>query len=314
VTTRPEPRAPEALGDVPKLAEKSPRIFRRIATSLLREPHDAMRHAMDDDALEELRQSIRQIGVLQPLCVVPAKDGARAVIVPATEKVLSKHEAEGGLYEVRAGHRRLLAARGINLESLPCIVFLDVDLADRAIMYHENAFREDPTDYDKAVMYAEQASTPGITEAELSRMFGRGIAYIYERMKILNWPEDVRAALHERRINYAIGRQLAAVKDPAYCKYFLNMAVMQGATSNLVRNWIQEFEGRTGAATPPPPKPAVMPVATTSPPVASECFVCGPKPSYELRTALVCGDCLERLEAAKSEADSMPQPAPDGDA
>ena len=310
---KPEPRHGEVPGVTPKLVEKSPRVFRRIPTVLLREPHDAMRHEMDDAALEELRQSFREMGVLQPLCVVPIKDGVRVVISPASERALQKHEAEGGLYEVRAGHRRLLAGRGILLESMPCIVFLDVELADRAIMYHENAFREDPSEFDKAVMYAEAANVVGVTEQELERTFGRGIGYIYDRMKILDWPGEVRDALQARQINYAVGKLLATVKDENYCRYFLNMAVMQGATSSLVRNWIQEFEGRKGSATPMPPKPATQPIAVTNPTPELECFLCGPRPSYELQGTYVCWDCQKRVkdaqEAAAAAAESSQEPS-----
>jgi len=311
---KPEPRRGELPGVVPILVEKSPRIFRRIPTVLLRAPHDAMRHEMDDAALEDLRQSFREMGVLQPLCVVPVFNGVRVTLTSASEKGLAKHEADGGTYEVRAGHRRLLAARGILLESVPCIVFLDVDLADRAIMFHENAWREDPTDFDKAVMYAEQANVPGVTEAELSRMFGRGIAYIYDRMKVLDWPEEVRNALQARQINFAIGKLLNTVKDENYCRYFLNMAVMQGATSTLVRNWIQEFEGRKGSMTPMPPKPATQPIAVTNPAPQLECFLCGPRPSYELQGTYVCWDCVKRVKDAQDAAAEQAESAPEAEA
>jgi ParB family chromosome partitioning protein len=309
---KPEFRPDDTPGIPHKLVEKSPRVFRRIATELLREPHDAMRHDMDDAALDELRQSFRVMGVLQPLCVVPMKDGVWVKLEKHTEKALAQFEAEGGLYEVRAGHRRLLAGRGINLESLPCVVFLDVDVADRAIMYHENSFREDPTDYDKAVMYAEAANVSGVTERELEKLFGRRIGYIYDRMKILEWPEDIRNALHAKQINFGIGKRLASVKDENYQRYFLNMAIMQGATINLVNNWINEWEGRTGAMAPMPPRPANQPVAVTNPAAPLECVVCGPKPSYELRSALICGECLENIEAAQeaTQETSPPQPEP----
>jgi ParB family chromosome partitioning protein len=291
--------------------EKSARVFRRILTDLLREPHDAMRHEMDDAELEKLRQSLREMGVLQPLCVVPVKDGVRVVLNPATEKAFRQHEAEGGLYEVRAGHRRLIAARGILLESCPCVVFLDVELADRAIMFHENQFREDPTDYDKAVMFAEQANVPGVTEAELCRMFGHGISYIYDRMKILSWPEEIRAALHTRQINFGIGRLLAAVKDESYQRYFLNLAVMQGATYHLVQSWIKEFEGRRDAMTPLPPRPGPQPVAVTNPAAPLACIVCGPKASYELRNVFICHDCHAQIEAAQDAVKETTPPTPE---
>jgi ParB family chromosome partitioning protein len=291
--------------------EVSPRIFRRIGTTLLREPHDAMRHAMDDAALEELRQSMRQLGVLQPLCVVPIKDGVGALVSPASEQALAKHEADGGLYEVRAGHRRLLAARGILLESVPCIVFFDVDLADKAIMYHENSFREDPTEFDKAVLYAEAMETPNIKEAELEVMFSRSMPYIYERLKILKMPEAIQHALQQRQINLGIAKLIASVEDPNYQTYFLQMAVNQGATTHLVKNWINEFEGRKGAMTPAPPAPATAPIATTKPAPELECFLCGPKPSYELRGVYVCWECSGRVEQAQKDAELLP-PAESG--
>jgi ParB/RepB/Spo0J family partition protein len=290
----------------PKLVEQSPRVYRRIAVGLLREPHDAMRHEIDDAKLEDLRRSLREMGVLQPLCVVPVKDGEWVKLLKASPQALTDHEKSGGLYEVRAGHRRLLAARGILMESLPCVVFLDIDVADRAIMYHENSFREDPTDFDKAVMYSEAANVPGVTERELEKLFGHSIGYIYDRMKVMQWPEDIRNALHAGQITFGIGKRIASVKDESYQRYFLGMAINQGATIVLVNDWIKEFEGRKGAMAPPPPRPLNAPAAVTSKPAELECAVCGPKASYELRSALICATCLDALDEARAKVDSAP--------
>jgi len=93
--------------------------FAEIPIGDLYEPELVARTEIDDDALDSLASSIRQLGVQEPLIVTPRELGG---------------------FEVVAGHRRLLAARIVRLPALPCMVETDRDKL-KAIKLHENIER-----------------------------------------------------------------------------------------------------------------------------------------------------------------------------
>src|ERR1700738_301045 len=138
-----------------------------IPLEQLLEPPDAMRYEMDDEKMEELIDSIRRDGVLSPLFVIelpatlPQGDVARdGGATPPNG--LAPHN-----YEVRAGHRRLLACRHIDYSPVPCRVFAEDEPAYAGLMATENLIREDVTPFEEGCMFAKIAETPGITEQEL---------------------------------------------------------------------------------------------------------------------------------------------------
>lgn len=313
-------------GGTPVTVERSVSMPRRIPLSLLVEPPDAMRHDMDDAALSGLMDSIREVGILQALCVIPIESRGRewvppaalsaarvqvagsqywrVVIESATSESLDKHERNGGLYMVRAGHRRLVACRGINLAFVKCDVFCAGDVSEKSIMAHENGFREEPSDYDLAVMYREWMTEPNLTEDALRRRAGKSIDFIYARVEILNGWKEVATALHERRINFAVAKELNRVEDEPYMLHFLNMAQDQGATGKLVRAWVSEHKALKDMSAPAGPAPP--PGITVTAPMQSkiECVVCGDTQSYNLRSVLMCHADAERIKQIREAADS----------
>lgn len=315
-------------GGQPVTVERQGTLSRRIPLSLLVEPPDAMRHDMNDAALSELMDSIREVGILQSLCVIPVQahpqewkpphnyehlfvriGGSqywRVVLGVADNAALDAHEHGGGLYMVRAGHRRLVACRGINLNLVKCEVFCSGDVSEKSIMAHENAFREEPSDYDLAVMYREWMTEPNLTEDALRRRAGKSIDFIYARVEILNGWQEVANALHERRINFAVARELNRVEDEPYMRHFLNMAQDQGATGKLVRAWVNEHKAVKDMSTPAGPAPP--PGITVTAPMQSkiECIVCGDTQSYNLRSVLMCHADAERIKEIRAAADNAP--------
>jgi ParB-like chromosome segregation protein Spo0J len=265
-----------------------------------------MRHDMEDDKLVELAQSIREVGLLQDLCVIPTDDKGKRIKLSPSTNALQNHEEHGGAYQVRAGHRRLLACRSINLESVTCKVFCDPSTSEVAIMAHENSFREEPSDYDLAVMYSEWLKEPGITENEVRRRAGKTLDFVYARAELLNGWEFVAMALHERQIPFSVARALNREADEPYAKMFLNMAIDQGATGKLVGAWVSEHKAHKDMTPQGGPAPDVGATVVVVPPSVPECLLCGERQSYMLRTVLLCAGDVDKIKAARAavEADN----------
>jgi ParB/RepB/Spo0J family partition protein len=113
--------------------------IKNISLALIDEPEMALRADMDDEALAELASDIRQNGVYYPLIV----------------------HAKGDRYEVRDGHRRLLACRSLNLVEVRCIVHDDHDPPPEAVKLKTNLLREDNTDAEIATWLSELAQKHG---------------------------------------------------------------------------------------------------------------------------------------------------------
>lgn len=296
----------DAPGDQPVLTELPGKVDRLIALSLLDAPPDPMRHDMDDAAMQELMDSIREIGLLQNLCVVPVQNGERVQVQNPSQTALDKFEADGGRYQVRAGHRRLLACRGIHLMEVPCKVFCSLVVSNQSIMAIENTIREEPSDYDLAVMYADWLKEPGITENALRRRAGKTLDFIYARVEILSGWQEVAIALHERKIKFAVARVLNREEDEAYMRHFLNMAIDQGATSKLVSAWVSEHKAHKDMTPGAAPAP-VAGISVVVPQMTKvECCICGDNQSYNLRTVYMCFEDVERLRQARESAEAAP--------
>lgn len=279
-------------------------ITRQIPLALLDEPLDPMRHDIDDEYILELGNDIRESGLLQNLCVVPTFKGERIGYRNDLDGTLNIHIANGGRFRVAAGHCRLLACRVVRHDPVRCEIFCDLALNEEQIMHGENTHRADPSDYDLAVLYAKWIKEPGMTERELARRAGKSIDFIYARADILEGYENVGLALHKRQIPFSVAKILNRWEEPEFVQHWLNMAIDQGAKSKIVQGWVDERKAFLALSAPAGPAPA--PGASVHAPVFQkvECLLCGDCQSYNLTTALLCGACRARIEAAKSQADA----------
>jgi len=282
----------------------APSIVRDIPLALLQEPLDPMRHNMDDEAMLDLIRSIRESGLFQNLCVVPVEQNEKMEWVRTYPSDLDEHIRAGGFFRVAAGHRRLLACREARHDPVRCGVFMDPAVSEDTIMAGENTVREEPSDYDLAVLYAKWLKEPGMTERELSRRAGKTVDFIYKRAEILEGYEQVAIALHERKISFQVARAINRCDEPEWMQHFLNMAIDQGASPKLVNAWVSERKALKDMTPAAGPQPA-QPLRVTAPTFQKiECLLCGDTQSYNLQTVMLCGADIERIKAARAAAEA----------
>jgi ParB/RepB/Spo0J family partition protein len=217
--------------------------YKWIPIEQLVEPPSPIRVSMDEGALFSLAESIKEIGVLQPLLVVPTVKRESAGAHLDSSKCEHLVEVPGTFYEIIAGHRRYKACIIAALNAVPCLVFADVEIARHAAMLHENTEREDITPAEEAVMFAELIEKYDYTEEQLLKAVKKSQSYVYTRLDLLRGNQDVFAALREKKIVMAVATQLNRVKDATQCHYLLNLAVQGGATALTVSKWVNEVRG-----------------------------------------------------------------------
>ncbi len=150
------------------------------------------RKNFDPDALEELAESIRQHGLIQPLAV---------------------RKMPSGYYQIIAGERRWRAARIANLETVP-VVIMDVDDRTAAeIAMVENLQREDLNPMEEAAGYRALMDTYHMTQEEAAARVGKSRSAVANCLRLLDLCEPVRTLVGEGKISAGHARTLVPLPE-----------------------------------------------------------------------------------------------------
>ena len=161
------------------------------------------RREFDDDSLQELANSIRQIGLVQPITLRDMGDGTYIII---------------------AGERRWRASQRVGLTTIPAYIRTvdDENMLEMALV--ENIQREDLTAIEVALAYQNLIEQYTLTQDQLSEKVGKNRATIANYLRLLKLPASVQVALRNREIDMGHARALLALSDPkAQLKVFAEM-------------------------------------------------------------------------------------------
>jgi len=154
------------------------------------------RRTFNQPELEELSESIRQKGVIQPLIVRadPEKEGR---------------------FQIVAGERRWRAAQMAGLHQLPIVLreFSDQDVLEIGII--ENVQREDLNPFDEALSYKQLMERFGHTQEQVSKALGKSRSYIANLVRLLGLPEDVQRLVRDSKLSAGHARALITSENPS---------------------------------------------------------------------------------------------------
>lgn len=167
--------------------------IQQIAIGDLRTNPYQPRKTFDADALEELKTSIKEYGIIQPLIVRKSIKG----------------------YEIVAGERRFRAAKMADLKEVPAIVkdFDDDKMMEIALL--ENLQREDLTIIEEALAYKGLLEQLKLTQDELSNKIGKSRSHISNTIRLLSLPDDVIAFVNNGELSMGHARAILGLKDKA---------------------------------------------------------------------------------------------------
>lgn len=147
------------------------------------------RTIFDDDRIEELSQTIKTHGVIQPIVVRKRNDG----------------------YELIAGERRLRAARHLGMDTIPAIIREMNDTQAASVSLIENLQREGLTSIEEAIAYHQLLELHGLTQESLAQRLGKGQSTIANKLRLLHLPKEVQEALRGRKISERHARALLSL-------------------------------------------------------------------------------------------------------
>ncbi len=152
------------------------------------------RREFDSEALQELANSIRELGIIQPI----------------TLRKVNDHK-----FQIIAGERRWRASQLAGLEKIPAYI---VDVEDQGVMEMalvENIQREDLNAIEIALAYQHLAEATGMTQAKISERVGKSRAAVTNYMRLLKLPAQVQIALKNHEIEMGHARALLSIDSPS---------------------------------------------------------------------------------------------------
>lgn len=168
---------------------------------------DQPRKQFDGDALQQLADSIREQGVLQPLLVVSSANGR---------------------YRIVAGERRFRAARLAGMATVPCLI-KDLDaLQQMEVALVENLQREDLNPMETARGIKALMTQCGYTQEKVAQRLGRSRAAVANTLRLLSLPEEVTEMVSSAQISEGHARALAGMKTAEDQVSLARRAVREG--------------------------------------------------------------------------------------
>lgn len=174
------------------------------------------RREMDTESLEELANSIRTQGIIQPLIVRPV----------------------GDKYEIIAGERRFRAAKLVGLSEVPVIIRDIPDEAAIAIALIENIQRENLNPIEESMAMQRLIDELGMTHQQVAEAIGKSRASVTNLLRLLSLPEEIKTMLERNQLEMGHARTLLGLPESALleaAQMIINKKLSVRETENLVR-------------------------------------------------------------------------------
>ena len=194
--------------------------IREIPINKLRVNPYQPRKTFNQESLQELAESIKEHGVIQPIIVKKSiKD-----------------------YEIVAGERRFRASRLAGKETIPAIVknFTDEQMMEIAVL--ENLQRENLNSIEEALAYETLMKNLNLTQEQLSKRVGKSRSYITNILGLLTLPEEVKELVKQEKITTSHARTLSKLEDKEKILDLANKIINENLNVRQVEETTKEEE------------------------------------------------------------------------
>ncbi len=211
-------RGLDALIDTSDVSTQGSSNLNEIAISQIEPNPDQPRREFDPEALQELAESIRVMGIIAPITLRKVSDDR---------------------YQIIAGERRWRASQMAGLTAIPAYIRTveDENVMEMALV--ENIQREDLNAIEIALAYQHLADTTGMTQAKISERVGKSRAAVTNYMRLLKLPAPVQMALKDKQIDMGHARALLALESPTQQIKLFKEVQKQGYSVRKVEEMVQ---------------------------------------------------------------------------
>lgn len=191
------------------------------------------RTAMGEDGVNELADSIRKVGVLQPIIVRPHAEG----------------------YQIIAGERRWRASRVAGLTKVPVRVMASTEIEALALALIENLQREDLNPVEEARGYRKLLTEYDMTQSELADRVSKSRSAVTNTLRLLDLPEEVLELIYQEKLTAGHGRAVLSLADDATRIKLAHKVADEGLSVREAENLARLFAAGQGERAPRPVSP-----------------------------------------------------------
>ncbi|MGW8459353.1 ParB/RepB/Spo0J family partition protein [Bacillus atrophaeus] len=196
------------------------------------------RKTFDDESLAELKESVLQHGILQPIIVRKSLKG----------------------YDIVAGERRFRAAKLAGLDTVPAIVRELSESLMREIALLENLQREDLSPLEEALAYDSLLKHLDVTQEQLAKRLGKSRPHIANHLRLLTLPEEIQQLIAGGTLSMGHGRTLLGLKNKNKLQPLVQKVIAEQLNVRQLEQLIQQLNQDVSRETKKkePPKDAVL--------------------------------------------------------
>lgn len=181
------------------------------------------------EELEDLVNSIKEYGIIQPLIVTATKGG----------------------YELVAGERRLRAAQKLGLKTVPVLIRETKDLEKLELSLIENIQRQDLNPIERAEAYQKLVKEFGLTQEQAAKRLAKPRSVVTNTLRLLELPADIQRAVAEGRINEGhakvlLGLQTSTQQQTLFRKILYEKLTVRGIETEVKKIQVKKYERGSG--------------------------------------------------------------------
>jgi ParB family transcriptional regulator, chromosome partitioning protein len=194
------------------------------------------RKLFDQEAIEEMKRSIQEHGILQPIIVRKSIKG----------------------YEIVVGERRYRAAKEAKLEKVPVIIrdLSEPQMMELAVL--ENLQREDLTPIEEASAYQLLLEKLKLTQEELAKRLGKSRPHIANHIRLLSLPSVIQEYISEKKISMGHGRALLGLRNKDKLNAVVQKTIKEGWNVRQLEKFIGQMNENVSRETKKPEKKDVF--------------------------------------------------------
>lgn len=185
------------------------------------------RREFDPSALQELANSIREIGIVQPITL---------------------RQTGEGKYQIVAGERRWRASQMVGLQTIPAYIrtIKDENVMEMALV--ENIQREDLNAIDIALAYSHLLEQEGMTQEKVAERVGKSRVAVANYLRLLKLPAQIQMALQKKTIDMGHARALLSLDSPSLQLQVFEQIQRNGASVRQVEELVKKLKNGDGTA------------------------------------------------------------------
>jgi ParB family transcriptional regulator, chromosome partitioning protein len=195
--------------------------YQELPVSTIQPNRYQPREHFGEEQLSALADSIREVGVLQPVLVRPADDG----------------------YELIAGERRWRAARRAGLQAIPALIRTTDDASALEHALVENVHRADLNALEEAAAYQQLIEDFGLTHEQVAARVGRSRVAITNTLRLLQLPPAIQKMIQDDTLKGGHARALLGTPDRAFQEQLARRVVSEGLSVRAVEDSVRAHVG-----------------------------------------------------------------------